>query len=202
MIAIIDYGMANLRSVQKGLERVGAQAVITSNKQDIFDAQAVVLPGVGSFRECMNNLVELDLWEPLLKVIKAGKPYLGICLGMQILFSTSEEFGPCQGLDLIKGKVVRFPPIDGLKIPHMGWNQIHIKNDCPLLKDIPEGAYVYFVHSYYPEPAQAECIAATTVYGMEFASVIWQDNIFATQFHPEKSQQIGLTILKNFTHIY
>jgi len=202
MIAIIDYGMGNLRSVQKGVEKVGAQGIITSNKQDIFDARAVILPGVGSFRECMNNLLQLDLIDPLLRVIRAGKPFLGICLGLQILFSTSEEFGLCQGLDLIKGKVIRFPAMDGLKIPHMGWNQIHIKKSTPLLADIPEGAYVYFVHSYYPQPEQEECIATTTVYGQEFVSAIWQDNIFATQFHPEKSQEIGLQILKNFANIH
>lgn len=202
MIAIIDYGMGNLRSVQKGFEKVGARAIITSNKQDIFAARSVVLPGVGSFRECMDNLLKLDLIDPLLKIIKAGKPFLGICLGLQILFTTSEEFGLCQGLDLIRGRIVRFPKMDELKIPHMGWNQIHIKKRAPLLADISEGDYVYFVHSYYPRPEQEECIAATTVYGQEFVSAIWQDNIFATQFHPEKSQEIGLRILKNFANIH
>jgi len=202
MIAIIDYGMANLRSVQKALETLGAQAIITSRREDIQAAQALILPGVGSFKQCMGNLRELGLVDLLIGEIKAGKPYLGICLGMQILFTSSEEFGFCQGLDLIRGRVVKFNPRSGLKIPHMGWNQLHIKrNEAPLLQDIPDGSYVYFVHSYYPQPASWDCVAATTFYDLEFASVIWQGNIFATQFHPEKSQKIGLKILENFLRL-
>ncbi len=197
MIAIIDYDMGNLRSVQKGFERVGHNCIITRNPEEISNASHVVLPGVGAFKNCMDNLKNYGLIEPILNAIKSGKPFLGICLGLQLLFSESEEFGKHKGLDVIKGKVVRFSTSE-LKIPHMGWNDIKIKNRPAVLKDIPDGSYLYFVHSYYVAPEDANVITTTTFYGIDFASSIWKDNIFACQFHPEKSQKTGLKILKNF----
>jgi len=200
VIAIIDYDMGNLRSVQKGFERVGHNCIITRNPEEISNASHVVLPGVGAFKNCMDNLRNYGLIEPILNAIKSGRPFLGICLGLQLLFSESEEFGKHKGLDVIKGKVVRFPSESHahLKIPHMGWNDIKIKNRPAVLKDTPDGSYLYFVHSYYVVPEDANIIATTTFYGMDFASSIWKDNIFACQFHPEKSQKTGLKILKNF----
>jgi len=197
LIAIIDYDMGNLRSVQKGFERVGHNCIITRNPEEISNASHVVLPGVGAFKNCMDNLKNYGLIEPILNAIKSGKPFLGICLGLQLLFSESEEFGKHKGLDVIKGKVVRFSTSE-LKIPHMGWNDIKIKNRPAVLKDIPDGSYLYFVHSYYVAPEDANVITTTTFYGIDFASSIWKDNIFACQFHPEKSQKTGLKILKNF----
>ncbi|MEK7842504.1 MAG: imidazole glycerol phosphate synthase subunit HisH, partial [Deltaproteobacteria bacterium] len=198
--------MGNLRSVQKGFERVGHNCIITRNPEEISNASHVVLPGVGAFKNCMDNLKNYGLIEPILNAIKSGKPFLGICLGLQLLFSESEEFGKHKGLDVIKGKVVRFVfnnPQSAirnpqLKIPHMGWNDIKIKNRPAVLKDIPDGSYLYFVHSYYVAPEDTNVIATTTFYGIDFASSIWKDNIFACQFHPEKSQKTGLKILKNF----
>lgn len=203
MIAIIDYDMGNLRSVQKGFERVGHNCIITRDPKDISNASHVVLPGVGAFKDCMDNLKNYGLVDPILLAIKSGKPFLGICLGLQLLFSESEEFGRHEGLDVIKGKVVRFSSElrtqnPELKIPHMGWNDIKIKNRPAVLKDIADGSYLYFVHSYYVVPADDSVIATTTSYGIDFASSIWKDNIFACQFHPEKSQKTGLKILKNF----
>jgi glutamine amidotransferase len=211
MIAVVDYHMGNLRSVQKGLERVGFQAVITSSPQKILDAQAVVLPGVGAFRDCMKNLEQLGLIESILQCIRRGKPFLGICLGTQVLFSESEEFGINPGLGIIRGKVKRFPEgmteisqdrSEGssirLKIPHMGWNTVKTKKDSPLLRGIEDNAYFYFVHSYYVDPEEKDWIIATTSYGIEFASMVGKDHIFASQFHPEKSQHVGLVVLKNF----
>lgn len=203
MIAIIDYDMGNLRSVQKGFERVGHNCIITRDPKDISNASHVVLPGVGAFKGCMDNLKNYGLVGPILDAIKSGKPFLGICLGLQLLFSESEEFGRHEGLDVIKGKVVRFSSElrtqnPELKIPHMGWNDIKIKNRPSVLKDIEDGSYLYFVHSYYVVPADDSVIATTTSYGIDFASSIWKDNVFACQFHPEKSQKTGLKILKNF----
>ena len=215
MIAIIDYDMGNLRSVQKGFERIGHNSIITRNPKDISNASHVVLPGVGAFKDCMDNLRNYGLVEPILNVIKSGKPFLGICLGLQLLFSEGEEFGRHKGLDVIKGKVVRFPselrtqnlsPASSpfkdfgskLKIPHMGWNDIKIERRPPALSDIQDGSYVYFVHSYYVVPEDKAVAATKTNYGIDFVSSIWKDNIFACQFHPEKSQKIGLKILKNF----
>lgn len=206
MIAIIDYGMGNLRSVQKGFERVGHNAVITRDPVDVSNASHVVLPGVGAFKDCMENLERYRLIEPITKAIGSGKPFLGICLGLQLLFTEGEEFGRHKGLGIIKGKVVRFPPepqtIDNrLKIPHMGWNDIRFTTHgsrFTVFKDIPDGSYFYFVHSYYVVPEDEGVIATTTNYGIEFTSSIWKDNIFACQFHPEKSQKVGLQILKNF----
>lgn len=202
MIAIIDYEMGNLRSVQKAFEAVGCSAIVTRSPQVIDDASHVVLPGVGAFGDCMRNLERFGLVTPVRKTITTGKPFLGICLGLQLLFTGSEEFGTHHGLDILSGRVVRFRSTDAtMKIPHMGWNQIKVTNSMPLLKDIPDGSYLYFVHSYYVEPDDKTIIGTTTDYGTSFASGIWKDNLFACQFHPEKSQRWGLQILKNFSLI-
>lgn len=200
MIAIIDYGMGNLRSVQKGFERVGREAVVTSDAKTILCASKVVLPGVGAFPDCMRNLEQHGLIDVVHKSIRAGKPFLGICLGLQLLFSEGEEFGITKGLDIIKGRVVRFsgPEFQALKVPHMGWNSLTVKRKAAVLQDIPENGQVYFVHSYHVLPEDSSVIATTTTYGIEFVSSIWKDNIFASQFHPEKSQTLGLSILKRF----
>jgi len=197
-IVIIDYGMGNLRNVQKGFEWIGFEAKVTRNKKEIEKASAIVLPGVGAFKDCMENLKKYGLIEPLLRSIEKGKPYLGICLGLQILFSESEEFGSQRGLDLIKGKVVKFKPDLEHKVPHMGWNTIEKERETPVLKGIESGNFFYFVHSYYVMPAENQWISTFTQYGIPFVSSIWKENLFATQFHPEKSQQKGLRILENF----
>ena len=207
MIAIIDYGMGNLRSVQKGFEKVGHKAIVTSDPATIKDASHIVLPGVGAFPDCMRNLDEKGLLDIVPKVINSGKPFLGICLGLQLLFTESEEFGIHKGLDIIKGRVVKFDfsaqslEASHLKVPHMGWNTVAVKRRPPAMEGIDEGAYFYFVHSYYVVPEDEKVVATTTAYGVEFASSIWKDNLFATQFHPEKSQEKGLRILKNFGDI-
>ncbi|HEY6837223.1 MAG TPA: imidazole glycerol phosphate synthase subunit HisH [Geobacteraceae bacterium] len=203
MIAIIDYGMGNLRSVQKGFEKVGCEAVVTADPKVLGEADKVVLPGVGAFADCMRNLEEGGFVEPLLRVIREGRPFLGICLGLQLLFTESEEFGVHRGLDVIPGRVVRFPEGmaeggEGLKVPHMGWNQLSFKQRPPVFEGIEEGTNVYFVHSYYVVPQDPAVVATVTRYGIDFCSSIWKDNIVATQFHPEKSQEMGLRILKNF----
>jgi len=203
MIAIIDYGMGNLRSVQKGFEKVGFEAVVTAEPKKVLEADRVVLPGVGAFRDCMKNLEQGGFIEPILKVIREGRPFLGICLGLQLLFTESEEFGLHAGLNVIPGRVVRFPEgmrqgDEELKVPHMGWNQVSFKRRPPAFAAIPEGSAFYFVHSFYVKPEDPAVIATTTDYGIEFCSSIWKDNIVATQFHPEKSQQMGLALLKNF----
>jgi len=200
MIAIIDYGMGNLRSVQKGFERVGAAATVTREAEVIEHAAGVVLPGVGAFGACMENLRSYGLVDVVRQVVERGTPFLGICLGMQLLFEESEEFGPVQGLGLLRGRVVRFRDRDDhdFRIPHMGWNQIRARQATPVLRGIADDAAVYFVHSYYVEPADPAVIATTTDYGGEFVSAVARDNLFACQFHPEKSQRIGLAMLKNF----
>lgn len=206
MIAIIDYGMGNLRSVQKGFEKVGAEAVITADPRLVLEADKVVLPGVGAFRDCMHNLEQAGFVEPILKVVSDGRPFLGICVGMQLLFDDSVEFGLYRGLGLIPGHVLRFPEGmreggEELKVPHMGWNQLGFRRRPPAFEGIEEGANVYFVHSYYVKPDDDGVIATTTGYGIQFCSAIWKDNIVATQFHPEKSQHAGLRILKNFASL-
>jgi glutamine amidotransferase len=197
-IAIIDYGMGNLRSVQKGLERVGFPAEVTRDATRIEAAAGVVLPGVGAFGACMDNLRTYGLIDTVRHVISRGTPFLGICLGMQLLFEESEEFGPVPGLGIFPGRVVRFPDMSDLKVPHMGWNQIRKLQNPPHLRGIDDGAFVYFVHSYYVVPTDPALTATTTEYGIEFTSAIARDNVFATQYHPEKSQAVGLKILQNF----
>lgn len=197
-IVIIDYGMGNLRNIQKGFEQVGFEATLTRKKREIDQASALVLPGVGSFGDCMKNLERYGLIDPLIRSLEKGKPYLGICLGLQILFTESEEFGFSAGLDMIKGKVVKFTPDNEHKVPHMGWNTIEIVRRAPAFSGIESGDFFYFVHSYYVIPEEKEWISSVTDYGKPFVSSIWKENIFATQFHPEKSQQKGLRILENF----
>jgi imidazole glycerol-phosphate synthase subunit HisH len=197
-IVIVDYGMGNLRNVQKGFEKIGLEAKLTRNKKEIGRASAIVLPGVGAFKDCMENLEKYGLVDPLLRSIEKGKPYLGICLGLQILFSQSEEFGTHKGLDLIRGKVVKFRPDPEHKVPHMGWNTIEKEREIPMLQGVESGDFFYFVHSYYVDPEEARWITTFTTYGKPFVSSIWKENVFATQFHPEKSQQKGLRILENF----
>ncbi|MCD6534356.1 MAG: imidazole glycerol phosphate synthase subunit HisH, partial [Deltaproteobacteria bacterium] len=199
MIAIVDYGMGNLRSVQKAIEKVGYEAEITRSPQRIADARAVVLPGVGAFKDCMDNLENFSLITPVLKAIASGKPFLGICLGLQLLFSESLEFGHHPGLDVIKGVVKPFSPTMSdpdrpgglLKIPHMGWNSVQIQKPVPVLAEVKDGSYFYFVHSYYVEPEDSQTVAMLTDYGGKFVSAVAFDNVVATQFHPEKSQQQG-----------
>lgn len=203
MIAIIDYGMGNLRSVQKGFEKVGADAVITADPKLVLEAEKIVLPGVGAFRDCMSNLEQGGFVEPILRVIAEGRPFLGICVGMQLLFEDSVEFGLYKGLGVIPGHVLRFPEgmkecDEELKVPHMGWNQINFKQQPYVYNGVADGSNVYFVHSYYVKPDDQSVVATTTNYGIEFCSSICRDNIVATQFHPEKSQEIGLRMLKNF----
>jgi glutamine amidotransferase len=207
MIAIIDYGMGNLRSVQKGFERTGQVAVVTRDAKTVLNAAKVVLPGVGAFPDCMRNLEQYGLIDVVRKSISAGKPFLGICLGLQLLFTESEEFGISKGLDIIKGRVIRFkgpafdkkgPDLSLLKVPHMGWNTLSIKRRAPALQDVPDNGHFYFVHSFHVVPEDKGVIATTTPYGIEFVSSVWKDNILAVQFHPEKSQALGLSILKRF----
>lgn len=197
-IAILDYGMGNLRNVEKAFHAVGASAQVTRSRKAIDGASAIVLPGVGAFQDCMENLDRFGLIEPLLRSIEGGKPYLGICLGLQILFSESEEFGSHRGLGLIPGKVVRFNLDRRYKVPHMGWNTVEIVKEFPLLEGIRTGDFFYFVHSYFVVPEEEGVIATVTDYGKPFVSSISKENIFATQFHPEKSQKKGLQILRNF----
>jgi len=201
MITIIDYGMGNLRSVQKAFEKVGHQAIVTRDPEQVAAATKVVLPGVGAFEDAIAELRRLDLVRPVLETIDSGKPFLGICLGLQLLFDVSYENGRHEGLGVLPGKVVRFELPKGYSVPHMGWNQLAIRRSAPLLKDMDEGTYVYFVHSYYVVPKDAQVIATETDYGVPFCSMVWRDNVFATQFHPEKSQTEGLKMLKNFAEL-
>ena len=246
MIAIIDYGMGNLRSVEKAFERVGFETVVTDKSEIIDRSEKIVLPGVGSFKDAKDGLSERNLIEPIVNHIKKGRLFLGICLGLQLLFTRSTEGGECKGLDIVAGEVVRFEParrrphspasllpqraatVQGssgassgghsggeekkeesskrlfgennhkLKIPHMGWNEIQIKKKVSILNGLPDHSFMYFVHSYYVIPDRDDIIATETEYGISFVSMISIENIFATQFHPEKSQRYGLTILKNF----
>ena len=198
MIAIVDYGMGNLRSVSKAFESVGHRAVVTRDLATIRDAGHVVLPGVGAFGDCMANLERFNLVEPVRSSIQSGKPFLGICLGLQLLFTESMDFGGHQGFNIIPGIVRKFTLDPALKVPHMGWNQVHMQRNCPIFGDIPDGSNWYFVHSYFVDPADPLVAAAVTTYGVPFVSTIWKDNIVACQFHPEKSQSVGLRLIKNF----
>ncbi len=201
MIAIVDYGMGNLRSVHKGFERVGVPSIVTHDARTIKQASGLVVPGVGAFKKAMENLREFGLVDPIKEFIQSGKPFLGICLGLQLLFTEGEEFGRQPGLGIFKGRVVRFPfssSKNSLKVPHMGWNAVQIRKRFPALEGIENGAYFYFVHSYYPIPEDPEMIATVTDYGGEFVSSIGRGSLFACQFHPEKSQAMGLRILENF----
>ena len=198
MIVVVDYGMGNLRSVQKGFEKVGKTAVVSRDVEQVRTAERLVLPGVGAFPECMKNLARFDLIEPIREFIRSGRPFLGICLGLQLLFDESEEFGIHEGFGIVPGTVKAFDRSMGLKIPHMGWNQVHFRKDVPLFRGIPNGMHFYFVHSFYVVPTDASDISAETEYGITFTCAISRDNIFAVQFHPEKSQELGLKILENF----
>ncbi|MEW6101603.1 MAG: imidazole glycerol phosphate synthase subunit HisH [Candidatus Omnitrophota bacterium] len=200
MIAIIDYGMGNIHSVEKALSLFRVETIVTNQKKDIASAEKLVLPGVGAFDDAMRELENQGLVSVLKDEIKKKKPFLGICLGMQLLFQRSEEAKEARGLGVLKGEVKKFLPKNGLKVPHMGWNTITKAAACPLLKDLPDNAYVYFCHSYYPLPAK-EAVAATTDYGLNFASAVWQANVYGVQFHPEKSQKTGLKIIENFVHL-
>jgi len=208
MIAVIDYGMGNLRSVQKALEFVGAKVIVTHDPDLILNADSVVLPGVGAFKDCMANLEELKLIDPIRKFIDGGKPFLGICLGLQVLFEESAEYGPVAGLGILPGKVIKFSGGSSerkngqpIKIPHMGWNKVEIKKKDPLFDKVDAAPYFYFVHSYYVVPEDQNMIATVTNYGIEFVSGIQYKNIYAFQFHPEKSQTMGLSLLERFSNI-
>ncbi len=203
MIAIVDYGMGNLRSVQKAFEAVGSDVVVTSDPQRIADAASVVLPGVGAFKDCMNNLNSMGLADPVRQSIHSGKPFLGICLGLQLLFEQSIEFGTVPGLGILPGQVRRFDSkaFPDLKVPHMGWNTLNIKKTTSLFDSTETHPFFYFVHSYYVQPDDPKVIATTTNYGVEFVSGIQHENIHAFQFHPEKSQKTGLALLKKFSSL-
>ena len=203
MIALLDYGSGNLRSVHKALLKAGAEVRIAQRPDEIGDARAMVLPGVGAFDDCMNALRKQELLEAARDFIDSGQPFLGICVGYQALFEKSEEFNSCAaGMGIFKGRVVRFSEKHGLKIPQIGWNRLEIvKPGCPLFRGVADGSYVYFVHSFYPQPLDADLAATRTEYGDTFASSVWRDNVYATQFHPEKSQKVGLQLLKNFVDL-
>jgi imidazole glycerol-phosphate synthase subunit HisH len=203
MIALVDYDSGNLRSVQKALLKVGADVRVARRPEEIAPARAVVLPGVGAFDDCVNAMRKQELLGALKEFIDSGRPFLGICVGYQALFERSEEFNSCAaGLSVFQGQVVRFAQKDGLKIPQIGWNQIDIvRAQCPLYRGISSGSYVYFVHSFFPKPKDRSLAATETTYGQTFASSVWRDNVYATQFHPEKSQAVGLRLLENFVNL-
>ncbi len=206
MIAVIDYGMGNLRSVQKALERAGGDARLVRTPSELSGAQKIVFPGVAAFGDAMDQLRGQKLVEPIVAAVRAGTPYLGFCLGLQLLFEVGTEDGEHKGLGILGGRVEKFdfgPDLTSqrLRIPHMGWNQVHWTKDCPMLRGIEQGAYAYFAHSYYPVPADSSIVVTTTDYGLNFCSSVWKDNIFATQFHPEKSQAVGLKLLENFVKL-
>lgn len=199
MIKIVDYGMGNLRSVQKAFEKLGAAAEIVTTPQQIATADKLVLPGVGAFRDAIHELERLQLVDPIREHIQRDKPFLGICLGLQLLFDVSYEDGEWKGLGVLSGDVVRFPAMADLKVPHMGWNTVNRTRPVRILQDVPEDASFYFVHSYYVRPSDESVIAGRTGYGIEFTSIVSRGNLFASQFHPEKSQKVGLKLLENFS---
>ncbi|MBI3615225.1 MAG: imidazole glycerol phosphate synthase subunit HisH [Candidatus Omnitrophica bacterium] len=202
MIAIIDYGMGNLASVAKALEFLGVRARITSDPKTVSHSKALIFPGVGAFGEAMAELKARRLKDPIVASIREGKPFLGLCLGLQLLFESSEESPGVRGLGIFPGRVRKLPRSKGLKIPHMGWNRIELSSRTPLLAGIPDGAFMYFVHSFYAEPKGSEMIVSTTRYGRRFPSIVWNgERLWATQFHPEKSQRWGLKILENFLKV-
>ncbi len=203
MIALVDYGAGNLRSVYRALLKVGADVKIVQSPDAVIGARAVVLPGVGAFDDCIHALVQQKMLEACRTFIDSGGPFLGICVGYQALFEKSEEFNSsANGFGIFKGRVVRFAGANGLKVPQIGWNQLEIvRPDCPIFKGIENGSYVYFVHSFFPRPADNDIVATRTDYGEDFASSVWRHNVFATQFHPEKSQKVGLQLLRNFVDL-
>ena len=200
MITVVDYGMGNLRSVSKALEALGASVRVSSQPAEVAQAERLILPGVGAFPAAMRELTARGLVEPVKAHIAAGKPYLGICLGLQLLFERSEEGGGAAGLGVLRGTVMRLPDGGVRKIPHMGWNQVAPaqRQECPLLQGMAPDSFVYFVHSYYAQPADRSMVALETDYGVRFAAMVWRQQLYATQFHPEKSQAVGLQLLKNF----
>jgi glutamine amidotransferase len=196
MITVVDYKLNNLRSIENTLRRLGSDTRVTSDPGDVAKAEKLILPGVGAFADAMRNLDSLGLIDPFIQRVKSGVPTLGICLGMHLLFSESEEFGLHRGLDLIGGRVRRIP--EGVTVPHMGWNQLQLRRPDPLIEGIEAGSFVYFVHSYYADPASADVTVAATDHGIGFPAIVGAGNIWATQFHPEKSQKVGERILANF----
>lgn len=202
MITIIDYGTGNLKSVYNAFKYLDAEAKVCEGPEDIERAEKIVLPGVGSSKDAMNGLSERGLIDPLLRNVEKGKPFLGICLGLQLLFERSEESGGCDCLKLVEGSVRLFPKEKGIKVPQIGWNTVKItKKDCPIFKGIDSESYFYFVHSYYCENKELDSTSGVTEYGLEYTSSFWRDNIFAVQFHPERSQEKGLKILRNFIEL-
>ena len=199
MITIVDYKLNNLRSLENTLRRLGHDVLVTSDPKDVRAATKLILPGVGAFGDGMRNLNQFGLAAPFIEKVKAGTPALGICLGMHLLFTESEEFGHHRGLELLDGKIVRLPA--NLRVPHMGWNQLHPKQQNGLIRGIEASSFVYFVHSYYAQPASADIILATTDYEIEFPAIVHTKNIWATQFHPEKSQNVGERLLDNFAKL-
>ncbi len=201
MIAIIDYDAGNIKSVEKALQKLGAEVVITKDAQEILAADKVILPGVGAFGDAMANLKKYGLDEVIRQVVEKGTPFLGICLGLQLLFERSDETPGVEGLGILKGEILRIPDRDDLKIPHMGWNSLHLQNQGRLFTGLPEQSYVYFVHSYYLKAEEEEIVKATTDYSVNIHASVEKDNVFACQFHPEKSSDVGLQILKNFVEL-
>ena len=201
MITIVDYQMGNLRSVQKGIESVGGEAQISSDPDQIREAEKLILPGVGAFRDAMDEINRRGLADPIRDYVDSGKPFLGICLGLQLLFERGYEHGEHEGLGILPGEVVRFDLPDSYKVPHMGWNTVRRRSEAPILHDIPDDTHFYFVHSYYVRPADSALIALECEYGDPFCAMVWRDNLFATQFHPEKSQSEGLKLLRAFNEL-
>lgn len=200
MIALLDYGAGNLRSVEKALRKLGADVEVVTGPDRLPEAASCVLPGVGAFDDCINSMQKQDLLAGAKQFIQSGKPFLGICVGYQALFEKSEEFNSCaQGMNVFDGSVIRFPDEPGLKVPQIGWNQVEFTGtDCPIFAGISDESHFYFVHSYHPEPTDDSIVVGRTDYGRKFASAVWRDNVYATQFHPEKSQSVGLKLLSNF----
>ena len=201
MIAMIDYDAGNIKSVEKALHYIGEEPLVTRDPKELLAADRVILPGVGSFGDCMENLRQFGLVPVIHEIVEKGTPFLGICLGLQLLFENSEESPGVEGLGILKGKILRIPPSQGLKIPHMGWNSLHLQNQGRLFRNIPEDTYVYFVHSYYLQAEDAQIVKATTDYSVCIHASVEKENIFACQFHPEKSSRWGLQILRNFAEI-